>query len=168
MIRKAKFEEIPALLKIFSNVKGIMRESGNMNQWNDSYPSEEIIRKDIEDGHCIVLCEETGRDRSASKIIATMAFIPGPDPTYAVISDGAWPDDEPYYVIHRIAVAEPGHNAAKRLFDWAFTQADTIRIDTHKDNVIMHHVLGKYGFDRCGIIYLADGQEREAYQMCKK
>ena len=39
MIRKAKFEEIPALLKIFSNAKGIMRESGNMNQWNDSYPS---------------------------------------------------------------------------------------------------------------------------------
>ena len=165
MIRKAKFEDIPALLKIFSNAKGIMRESGNMNQWNDSYPSEDIIMKDIEDGHCIVLCEDAGRDCSASQIIATMAFIPGPDPTYAVISDGAWPDDEPYYVIHRIAVAESGHNAAKRLFDWAFTQTDTIRIDTHKDNAIMHHILRKYGFRHCGVIFLANGDPREAYQL---
>lgn len=161
MIRKGTYEDIPALMKIFTNARGIMRASGNMHQWNDSYPSEEIIRKDIASGSCMVLCEE-------GNIIATMAFIKGPDPTYSVIMDGEWPDNEPYWVIHRIAVSEPGHNAAKRLLDWAFTQADIIRIDTHEDNVIMHHVLGKYGFSRCGIIHLADGAPREAYHMCGK
>ena len=161
MIRKATYDDIPALMEIFRKARGIMRESGNMNQWNDSYPSEEIVRKDIENGHCMVLCLDNGQ----SKVIATMTFIPGPDPTYAVIYDGKWPDDSPYHVIHRIAVSEPGNNAALSLLDWAFTQTACIRIDTHKDNVIMHHILRKYGFRHCGIIHLANGDPREAYHM---
>ena len=161
MIRKATYEDIPVLMEIFRNARGIMRASGNINQWNDSYPSEEIVRRDIGNGHCMVLCEDgDGQD----KVIATMAFIPGPDPTYAVIYDGEWPDDSPYHVIHRIAVAEPGHDAARKLLDWGFTQTRCIRIDTHKDNVIMHHILRKYGFTHCGVILLANGAPREAYQ----
>ena len=39
-----------------------------------------------------------------------------------------------------------------------------IRIDTHLDNRIMQHVIKKYGFTYCGIIYLASGDERLAYQ----
>ena len=38
MIRKATYDDIPALMEIFENARGIMRASGNMNQWNDSYP----------------------------------------------------------------------------------------------------------------------------------
>jgi len=153
------------LMEIFRKARGIMRESGNMKQWNDSYPSEEIVRKDIENGHCMVLCEDDGLVSDQSRIIATMAFIPGPDPTYSVIYDGEWPDDSPYHVIHRIAVAEPGHDAARRLLDWGFSQTGCIRIDTHKDNVIMHYILRKYGFTHCGVIHLANGDPREAYHM---
>ena len=155
-LRKATYEDLPYLMEIFHKAKGIMRASGNMHQWNDSYPSEEIVRQDIEAGNCIVLCND-------ERIIATMAFIPGPDPTYAHI-EGSWLNDDPYYVIHRIAASEPGHNAAKTLFDWAFTRTGCIRIDTHKDNVIMHHILSSYGFTHCGTIYLANGDPREAYQ----
>ena len=77
-LRKATYEDLPYLMEIFHKAKGIMRASGNMHQWNDSYPSEEIVRQDIEAGNCIVLCND-------ERIIATMAFIPGPDPTYAHI-----------------------------------------------------------------------------------
>ena len=157
MIRKATYDDVPVLMDVFRKARGIMRSSGNMNQWNDGYPSEEVVRKDIDNGHCVVLCED-------GKVVATMAFIPGPDPTYAEIYDGGWLSDAPYHVIHRIAVAEPGHNAAKALLDWGFGQAGSIRIDTHKDNVIMHHVLSKYGFTHCGLILLANGDPREAYQ----
>lgn len=172
-IRKATYADIPDLLEIFSKARGIMRASGNLNQWNDSYPSEEIIRKDIDGEHCIVLCEQ-------ERIIATMAFIPGPDPTYAVIYDGEWIDDNPYYVIHRIAVTEPGHKAAEKLLDWGFSYLEEkdrkagghistgIRIDTHRDNVIMHHILAKHGFTRCGIILLANGDPRDAYLMSSR
>lgn len=157
MIRKATYDDVPVLMDVFRKARGIMRSSGNMNQWNDGYPSEEVVRKDIDNGHCVVLCEE-------GEVVATMAFIPGPDPTYAEIYDGGWLSDAPYHVIHRIAVAEPGHNAARALLDWGFGQAGSIRIDTHKDNVIMHHVLSKYGFTHCGVILLANGDPREAYQ----
>lgn len=157
MIRRATYDDVPVLMDVFRKARGIMRSSGNMNQWNDGYPSEEVVRKDIDNGHCVVLCED-------GKVVATMAFIPGPDPTYAEIYNGGWLSDAPYHVIHRIAVAEPGHNAAKALLDWGFGQAGSIRIDTHKDNVIMHHVLSKYGFTHCGVILLANGDPREAYQ----
>lgn len=158
MIRKATYEDIPELMEIFRCARQIMRASGNMNQWNDSYPSEDIVREDISKGVCYVLCEQT------SRILATMAFIPGPDPTYAKIYDGQWLDGSPYHVIHRIAVREPGHKAADRLLEWAFSQTDSIRIDTHNDNVIMHHIMQKHGFTRCGVIYLLSGAPREAFQ----
>ena len=157
MIRKATYDDLPVLMDVFRKARGIMRSSGNMHQWNDGYPSENIVRKDIDNGNCYVLCDD-------GEVVATMAFIPGPDPTYAEIYDGGWLSDAPYHVIHRIAVAEPGHNAAKALLDWGFVQTGSIRIDTHKDNVIMHHVLSKYGFTHCGMILLANGDPREAYQ----
>ena len=157
-IRKATYEDLPYLMDLFANAREIMRRSGNMNQWNNNYPSEEIVRKDISDGVCYVLTTED------NKIIATMAFIPGPDPTYAKIYDGEWVDESPYYVIHRIAVHEPGHNAAEKLFDWASKHTASLRIDTHKDNVIMHHILKKHGFAHCGRILLENGDPREAFQ----
>lgn len=157
MIRRATYDDVPVLMDVFRKARGIMRSSGNMHQWNDGYPSENIVRKDIDNGNCYVLCDD-------GEVVATMAFIPGPDPTYAEIYDGGWLSDAPYHVIHRIAVAEPGHNAARALLDWGFGQAGSIRIDTHKDNVIMHHVLSKYGFTHCGVILLANGDPREAYQ----
>ena len=161
MVRKATYEDVPELMEVFGKAREIMRASGNMHQWNDGYPSEEIVRKDIENGVCYVLCKN-------ERIIATMAFIPGPDPTYAKIHNGQWIDESPYYVIHRIAAAEPGHNVAFMLLDWAFLQTGNIRIDTHKDNVIMQHILDKQGFTHCGMIYLANGDPREAYQMSLK
>ena len=137
-----------------------MRKSGNLNQWNDGYPSTEIVTKDIADGNCHILCE-------GSDIIGTMALISGPDPTYAHI-DGNWPDAEDYYVIHRIATDATGNNVAKIMLDWAFdhiseTGCRVIRIDTHRDNCIMKHILEKYGFTMCGVIYLENGDPRDAY-----
>mgnify|MGYP003300540922 CR=1 FL=1 len=169
MIRKATYDDVPALMEIFRKARGIMRESGNLHQWNEGYPSEDVVRKDISAGHCFVLTAG-GRNFDAGpeageELLATMAFIPGPDPTYAAIYDGCWPDDSPYHVIHRIAVDEPGHDAARRLLDWGFAQTRCIRIDTHRDNVIMHHILQKYGFIRCGIIHLANGDPRDAYHL---
>ena len=161
-IRKATYDDIPQLMRLFEHAKGIMRASGNMHQWGNGYPSEEIIYNDIKNGVCFVADGENGN------IEATMALIPGPDPTYSVIEGGRWLNDKPYNVIHRIAVAVPGKGYAYRLLDYAFELTDTIRIDTHRDNVIMHHILKKYGFSYCGVIYLANGDPRDAFQLSKE
>ena len=161
-IRIATYDDIPALMRLFESAKAIMRASGNLHQWGVGYPSVDVVRHDIEQGVCYV-----ATDGVDGEIEATMAFIQGPDPTYSYIGGGAWLNDEPYHVIHRIAVAKPGKGYARHLLDWAFLHTDTIRIDTHRDNVIMHHILQKYGFQRCGVIYLANGDARDAYQMIK-
>ena len=161
-IRKATYDDVPALMRIFECAKGIMRASGNLKQWGDGYPSVDVVRRDIEREVCYVAsADENGA------IEATMAFISGPDPTYSYIEGGAWLNDEPYSVIHRIAVAAPGKGYARKLLDWAFERTKTVRIDTHRDNVIMHHILQKYGFQCCGVIYLANGDARDAYQLTK-
>ena len=162
-IRKATYDDIPVLMHLFECAKGIMRASGNLHQWGVGYPSQEVVHHDVEQGMCYVIT-----DGANGEIEATMVFIPGPDPTYSYIEDGAWLNDEPYHVIHRIAAAAPGKGYARQMLDWAFERAGTVRIDTHRDNVIMHHVLQKYGFERCGVIYLANGDARDAYQLTKK
>ena len=152
-------------MQIFQGAKAIMRASGNMHQWDNGYPSIEVVRNDISMGNCYVLCD-------GSEILGTMALIEGPDHTYSYI-EGEWTNDEPYYVIHRIATYAPGRKTAVKMFDWAYGHiaekgCRTIRIDTHKDNCIMKHILTGYGFNMCGVIYLADGAARDAYQLTKE
>lgn len=159
-VRLATYSDIEALMRIFEGAKMIMRGSGNLNQWNGSYPSREVIKADIDAGNCRVLCE-------GDEVVGTMALIPGPDPTYLRI-EGEWPNEEHYYVIHRIAASSPGRGVAREMLDWAFEHiasdgCHVIRIDTHRDNRIMKHILNKYGFTECGVIYLADGAPRDAY-----
>ena len=93
------------------------------------------------------------------------AFLPSPEPTYARIDGGTWLDDRlPYHVIHRIASYPEVHGVFDTMLRWAGEREGNLRIDTHRDNRIMQHLLEKHGFRFCGIIYLASGDERLAYQ----
>ena len=82
MIRKAVLEDVPVIMRLVDEARGIMRSSGNMNQWTDGYPSRETIEDDIHNGHCFLCVEEGG------VIVASFAFIPGPEPTYKEIYEG--------------------------------------------------------------------------------
>ncbi|MBQ7181589.1 MAG: GNAT family N-acetyltransferase [Bacteroidaceae bacterium] len=159
-IRLSTKADILALLHLAEEAKQTMRRSGNMKQWGEGYPSAETFMADIErDVSYLVVDDESQR------AVATFALIPGPDPTYAQIYDGQWIDDEaPYYVIHRIAALTTERGIMQTVLNYAFSKTDNIRIDTHRDNVIMRHLMQKHGFSYCGIIYLANGDERLAFQ----
>ena len=47
-VRLATYSDIEALMRIFEGAKMIMRGSGNLNQWNGSYPSREVVKADID------------------------------------------------------------------------------------------------------------------------
>lgn len=135
-----------------------MRSDGNLGQWVNGYPSEEIIRQDIDASFGHVL-EENGR------IVGYFAFVPSPEPTYAEIFGGQWLDDTaPYHVIHRIGSFPEVHGVFSAIMGFAFSRDRNIRIDTHRDNRIMQHNILKHRFSYCGIIYLESGDERLAYQ----
>lgn len=158
MIRKARKDDVPVIMRLIEEARGIMRSCGNLNQWIDGYPSRDTIEADINAGHCYVCVEQGG------EVIASFAFIPGPEPTYKKIYEGQWMDDKPYYVVHRLASTATSHGVFKDVMDYCMGVAGNLRIDTHRDNVIMRHVIDRYGFTYCGIIYLLNGDERLAYQ----
>lgn len=158
-IRKTELRDIPAILDIYNVARKFMRETGNTGQWIDGYPSEQQLKRDIDAGGSYVITDETG------KVCATFFFVVGEDPTYSVIEDGNWLDDAPYGVIHRIASDGTTHGVLRTTLDFCFTLVDNIRIDTHRDNKVMQKNLVDYGFGYCGIIHLANGDERLAYQL---
>ena len=91
-------------------------------------------------------------------MIGTFFFIHGPDiePTYRRITDGAWLDDRPYGVVHRIAADGSEKGVGTFCISWAFEQCRHLRIDTHGDNTVMRRLLAKLGFVHCGTIYVEE------------
>ena len=161
MIRKATEQDIPAVMDLFSAAKGIMRSDGNTTQWKDGYPSEEIVRSDISKGGALII-ERDGRPAGY------FAMLPSPEPTYSSI-DGKWLDDEaPYYVIHRIASTSGSHGIFKEIIEYSLSVSRNLRIDNHRDNHIMRHLIEKAGFSFRGVVNLTDGSERLAYQKILK
>ena len=158
-VEAAQKTDLIAILAVLDAARGIMRADGNARQWADGYPSAAVVLEDIRQGYGYVV-------RKDGRVVGYFAFIPSPEPTYAQIYDGAWLDVErPYHVVHRIGSLPDVHGVFRTVMDWCFTQDANIRIDTHRDNRIMQHNILKYGFRYCGIIYLASGDERLAYQL---
>lgn len=158
-IRRSVVEDIPRMLEIFDIAKGFMRRNGNMLQWSDNYPSPEVIANDIANGWSHVMLNSDG------KPIATFCLMTTPEPTYSTIRNGSWLNDLPYLTIHRIASDGSLHGILKRAVKFALNTEKDIRIDTHADNHPMHRGVSRLGFQRCGIITLADGSDRTAYQL---
>ncbi|MSL30079.1 GNAT family N-acetyltransferase, partial [Escherichia coli] len=65
---------------------------------------------------------------------------------------------------HRMAASGKRKRVSEACVNWCFEHFENIRVDTHRDNKVMQHILTKYGFQRCGIIYVKNGTERIAYQ----
>lgn len=152
-------KDIDMILSIIDEARAIMRDSGNMTQWDKGYPSKEIILNDIEQGQAFVCMAE-------AEIVGYFCFIKGdsPDPNYELIEGGAWLNDRPYGVIHRLASGRKVKGIAQLAFDFAFSIIDNIKVDTHHDNRPMQHFLKKSGFMYCGVIYVADRTPRDAFQ----
>ena len=124
-IRSTEIKDLPLVMEIYDYARAFMRATGNTTQWIDGYPSEALIRREIEESHSFACIDEQG------EILGTFCFI--------LVSEAC--------------------------LDWCFERWPNVRVDTHRDNKVMQHILTKYGFQRCGIIYVKNGTERIAYQM---
>lgn len=163
VFRNATVDDINNVMKIINDAKEYFKEM-NINQWQDGYPNEEVIKNDIINNNSYVL-EKDG------DIIATTMFAVEKDKTYDNIYDGKWINEGEYAVIHRIAVdnklkglklgAEIINNAVEVCKDKGIK---SIKIDTHKDNISMQRFLKNNGFQYCGVIYLEDKSPRIAFE----
>lgn len=156
VIRKAEPADLEMILSIYAKAREFMAENGNPNQWGKTNPPQSQLTEDIGNGMLYVI-ESDG-------IHGVFFFCVGEDPTYRRIYEGSWMRDTPYGVIHRIAGDGSGGIVGAAV-NFAKQQIQHLRIDTHEDNKVMQHVLEKHGFSRRGIIYIADGSPRIAYEM---
>lgn len=157
-IRCTEISDLGEVMSIYGYAREFMRSVGNETQWIDGYPSEELIRREIEENHSWVCIDDCG------EIVGTFCFILGEDPTYAKIYDGEWLNNEPYGVIHRMGTNGKQKGIAEACLNWCFSRCKNIRVDTHRDNLVMQNILKKHGFTSCGTIFIANGTERIAFQ----
>lgn len=160
-IRHSTEEDVPRIMEIYAYARRFMAEHGNPNQWGaTNWPPESLIRADIAAGSSFV-CVCDGR------VVGTFFFCQGEDvePTYRVIEDGAWLDDSPYGVVHRVAGDGSEKGIGSFCIEWAFAQCGHLRMDTHGDNRVMQNLLKKLGFVHCGTIHVEeDDDPRLAYE----
>lgn len=157
IVRKTEYEDIERVMEIYAAAKVYMDKTGNPTQWKKGYPDRGMIAEDISLGRSYV-CE------SDKGIHGVFAFIIGEDDTYRNIYEGKWEYNMPYGTIHRIASDGSGRGVFNRAFEFCREQISYLRIDTHKDNVVMQRLIEGKGFKRAGVIYVADGTARIAYE----
>lgn len=161
-IRHTRLEELDCVMELYEKARQFMAQCGNVSQWAGGYPERELVMQDIHEQNSYVCLDDKG-------IVGVFYFAPGPDKTYEVITQGSWLNEEPYAVIHRIAIGEPGKGIAAFCYDWCMGRCDNLRIDTHANNIVMQRSLAKSGFIACGIIYIGTGKDdqRIAYHKVK-
>ena len=155
-------DDLERICTIIRQAQAQMRLRGS-RQWQNGYPAAAHITDDIDRGYGHVLCTHTGL------VVAYGAVVFDGEPAYDAI-DGQWLTDEPYVLVHRIAVAdgERGRGVAAEFLHRVETLAQergvkAFRIDTNFDNQTMLRLLERTGFTYCGKVVYRSG-ERLAYE----
>lgn len=167
MLTKAEHNMIKQIMPLFDDGREYFRLH-DIPQWQNGYPSKEIIENDINNGNAYVF-------QFKGKIAGYCSLNIGNDPTYNYIENGNWKNTRPYAALHRVVIAEDykGMGLLGRFIDYFSdlvleSGVYDLRADTHEMNRSMRHSLEKNGFELCGIIHLENGDPRVAYQKVLK
>lgn len=165
-IRKTEARDLEALMPLFDEARGKIAQLG-IDQWQNGYPNRDVILADVNktQSYCVLIDGE---------ICGTFALIEDGEPTYNEIFDGEWltgDSRDQYFAIHRVAISVKcrGKGVSTEIINYCADKAkkankSSLRIDTHRGNVVMRKMLEKHGFIHCGTIYLESGDERVAYE----
>ena len=165
VIRKSTISDLDELTILFDEARTTIGRLG-IDQWQNGYPQKGVIAEDVRRERSYCVLDDDG-------ICGTFVLVDDGEPTYDRIFDGQWltGDSDSYIAIHRVAVAlrTRGQGISTLIIDHAERAARendrrSLRIDTHRGNIVMRRMLEKHGFILCGIIFLADGGERVAYE----
>lgn len=164
-IRHSTFKDIPEIMVIITDAKTYLAAQ-KIEQWQNGYPNTAQVENDIENGESYVLLN------AQNQVIATAMFTTRKEPTYAII-EGKWKVDENkvYGVIHRMAIKSGFRKLglAAQLFEEFHQQLNqqniqSLKIDTHEENLGMQSLIKKLGYQYCGVIYTNYGDKRMAFE----
>ena len=161
-IQKAGLKELESIMEIYNKARIFMKRHGNGFDWRGDYPSEEMVRQDLEAGYLHVLTNTDSKE-----IEAVFVFYPGPDPLFEEIRGGAWSkgeEDGNYYVFTRLASAGKEAGAGGTCLDWAKGQGRSLRTYSFRHNFPMLSLLTAQGFQYRGIIKNETGADQYAFE----
>ena len=164
-LKLSSFNDVDKIIEIIDHAK-IYLASLNIDQWQNGYPNKTEIENDILNGESYVVFNEQ------NEIVATAMFTVTPEPTYKII-DGNWITDElkKYGVVHRLAIKKEYKKMGIATF--MFEQfhellkkqnINSLKIDTHEQNLGMQSLIQKLGYQYCGIIYTKYQAKRLAFE----
>ncbi len=157
MIRTGKLSDVPALDAIARRVADELHASG-VDQWSAVYPGVKEFTSDAMKGALFV-------DEEDGLVAGSMSLLPENDPAYVAVS---WHGSHAL-VMHRVMVdpiyRRQGIGAA--LFAFAIARAraagaDSLKVDTHPDNLRMRRLIERFGFVHRGHLPLI---YREGYEL---
>lgn len=160
VFRKAVPEDAGRAWEIILQAKAMMKREGRM-QWDDNYPTRELIDEDIRKGIGYVMCISAGNGQE--NVIAYGAVVFDGEPIYGTI-DGEWISQGPFVVLHRLAVADEakGTGISGKYLEEVEKLAlgmgvHSFKCDTREDNAYMLKSFKKFGFEFCGTVYYGKG-----------
>lgn len=152
--RPARLSDLDIITDIAEDAKRFLKESG-VNQWQSGYPYRESFEQDIQNGSCLVFLED-------ERIVGIITLLFQCEKYYEVIYDGKWlTEGTPYAVVHRAAVSSDYHGRGICCEMLSCIEniardkgVNSIRVDTHRDNKTMRHLLEKNGYTHCGTVHV--------------
>ncbi|UPT69604.1 MAG: GNAT family N-acetyltransferase [Flavobacterium sp. JAD_PAG50586_2] len=159
--RKAEAAEIPQIWKIIQQAI-VRRKLDGSQQWQDGYPNEEVIQRDIERGiGYVLLMDDT--------IVGYTAILFNDEPAYENLK-GTWLSTGDFAVVHRIAISDDylGKGLAQKIMlltEEIASQKNvfSIKVDTNFDNGAMLRIFEKLGYTYCGEVTFRGGV-RKAFE----
>ena len=165
LFRKADMSDLDGIMDILDFARRQMLGEGK-HQWDSSYPVRAHVEADIHAGAGYVLLHD-------DMLVAYGAVVFTGEPAYDVIK-GRWLSDQPYVVLHRIAVAKEARGMGvgclfmREVERMALGKGvHSFKIDTNCDNERMQRTLKRLGFTYCGEIRYPQGV-RMAYEKLLK
>jgi ribosomal protein S18 acetylase RimI-like enzyme len=148
-IIEARQEHIPAVTGLLSACTRTMRNNG-INQWDDIYPNEEVVMKDVHDLSLYVLEEN-------DLCIGAVSLNQEQDAAYQQVN---WLGGEPVLVVHRLCIDPKyqGGGLGSRLMDFAEEHAKrnayaSIRLDAYTGNPTAFRMYERRGYRKAGQVY---------------
>lgn len=150
-IRKGKTSDLKQIMQMYKScVKGMIKN--NIDQWDETYPNQEIIEQDLKLKTYYVLVIN-------NEIVGGINIDQKQDPTYLAIE---WQDKTAsFFVVHRLAVKEEFWNQkiGKKLMEFTENlalkkQLTSIRLDTYSNNPKAIYFYKKLGYTKLGSINL--------------
>lgn len=161
-VRNAELSDLDSIQKIYQSARDFMKANGNSTQWGNDRPHKENIESNISKKIQFIYCYKN--ENGTEEVAGTFLFMHEKEPSYDDLKDGKWPENtEDYWCIHSVASGMKVKGVASFIFSWCENQPGVkcIKIDTHRNNLPMQHLVEKNGYIYCGHCYYYEDVETD-------